>query len=398
VHRTWLLAVAVLALLAPGSSVAIAGDLRDRSAHLTRDAEVYAARYGVAVSEAERRLDVQRMVGEISAKLESEQAQRFGGLYIEHEPQFKVVMLFTDGAESVVADYVTSSEIKDVLNVRIVNRTLDDLRADLVKLRRQIGIDYVSDVDVANNRLRVRAVPSVEIADLQRVAADVAIGSTFAIEPGGELPSPAISLYGGLWFYEAPNTSNGCTSGFTIVRNNPPLGQAARAVTTAGHCPNTLTVIRDGVGHFPLAYNNDEMKAGSHDEQSHRRYNSDIYPNRIVDGAGGDDVRDITATRARASQNVGDFVCHYGRVTDYGCGVIASKTLTPCGTGGNPSSTAIHVHSDSGIDLSQGGDSGGPWFIGSTALGTMSCQWGNDAIYVAINYVETGLDAVVATN
>ena len=63
--------------------------------------------------------------------------------------------------------------------------------------------------------------------------------------------------------------------------------------------------------------------------------------------------------------------------------------------------TAIKVDSDPdgpGFDLSEGGDSGGPWFSSTTALGTMSCQQGFDAIYVATNYIEGGLGATIATN
>ncbi len=55
------------------------------------------------------------------------------------------------------------------------------------------------------------------------------------------------------------------------------------------------------------------------------------------------------------------------------------------------------MHNASNLDLANGGDSGGPWYISETALGTMSCQaWVEpygyiDAIYVAEDYIETGL-------
>jgi len=60
--------------------------------------------------------------------------------------------------------------------------------------------------------------------------------------------------------------------------------------------------------------------------------------------------------------------------------------------------TAIRVDSDpdgTRFDLSEPGDSGGPWSNGSTAWGTMSCQQGFDAIYVPIDIVESGLGAHV---
>lgn len=67
----------------------------------------------------------------------------------------------------------------------------------------------------------------------------------------------------------------------------------------------------------------------------------------------------------------------------------------------NASASYIKVDSDPngpGIDLSEPGDSGGPWYEQNVALGTMSCQQGNDAIYMASDYIETGLSATILTS
>jgi len=58
----------------------------------------------------------------------------------------------------------------------------------------------------------------------------------------------------------------------------------------------------------------------------------------------------------------------------------------------------VRVHSSSGIDLSNPGDSGGPWFINYEALGTMSCENGLDAIYSPIDYVEQSGYMSIATS
>ncbi len=44
----------------------------------------------------------------------------------------------------------------------------------------------------------------------------------------------------------------------------------------------------------------------------------------------------------------------------------------------------------SGHDLAESGDSGGPWFANTTALGTLSCQQGYDALYSTTGFVEHG--------
>ena len=96
----------------------------------------------------------------------------------------------------------------------------------------------------------------------------------------------------------------------------------------------------------------------------------------------------ITTTKSRNNQVVGEFVCKYGTSTGYTCGYITDKNVLP---NQPPDSTAtyIRVHRD-GINLSEGGDSGGPWYVGSTAYGVHngapSPPNDYDAIYMAVNY------------
>lgn len=128
------------------------------------------------------------------------------------------------------------------------------------------------------------------------------------------------------------------------------------------------------------------------------------YKNWAYDGSAGPgdttpNYRLITAKRYRVNQDVGDFVCHYGKTTGFGCGWIVSKYTLGCVA--NASASYIKVDSDPngpGIDLSEPGDSGGPWYEQNVALGTMSCQQGNDAIYMASDYIETGLSATILTS
>jgi hypothetical protein len=64
-----------------------------------------------------------------------------------------------------------------------------------------------------------------------------------------------------------------------------------------------------------------------------------------------------------------------------------------------PSSNAtwIRVHQD-GVNLSEGGDSGGPWYFGGSAYGIHHCGIGNDACYMAVNYIgSAGLGLTVRT-
>ena len=90
-------------------------------------------------------------------------------------------------------------------------------------------------------------------------------------------------------------------------------------------------------------------------------------------------------------------VCHYGQTTGYGCGYIQSKNSTGCLLQGG--TEWIYVQNN-GLDLVSSGDSGGPWFKDNSAHGIASCEAGassRDAIYVAVDYVESGLGVTVLT-
>jgi hypothetical protein len=77
---------------------------------------------------------------------------------------------------------------------------------------------------------------------------------------------------------------------------------------------------------------------------------------------------------------VGKSVCKYGIATFAGCGFITRTNFI---------GTYVRVHSDL-VDLSEPRDSGGPWYSGSIAYGLMTgdIEPGNDAYYMAINYID----------
>jgi hypothetical protein len=92
---------------------------------------------------------------------------------------------------------------------------------------------------------------------------------------------------------------------------------------------------------------------------------------------------------SRDNQVIGGFVCKYGWHSGYTCGYISSKWFSSAYP--NNTATFIRVNNTAGFsNLSDGGDSGGPWFNGNTADGIHHAEPSddpNDAIYMAINYI-----------
>ena len=73
---------------------------------LCRDAQQYAEEMGVDVEEAMRRLALQDPIGELNATLAARESDTFGGLWVEHQPEYKVVVLFTRNGEETLRPLV----------------------------------------------------------------------------------------------------------------------------------------------------------------------------------------------------------------------------------------------------------------------------------------------------
>jgi hypothetical protein len=75
-------------------------------------AKGYALRYGVSIDEALLRLELQNSFPELEPQLESNEPATFGGLWIQHEPEYKIVVAFTRDGEKTIARYSDYIPIK----------------------------------------------------------------------------------------------------------------------------------------------------------------------------------------------------------------------------------------------------------------------------------------------
>lgn len=373
-------ALAIGGVLALNSLPRLANAAQPMDDALARDAVEYSRMVGVSEAEALRRLQLQSVIGELSASLEAQQQGRFGGLFIEHEPDYRVVVLLTSLDGDVVSRYVAGTPLEGIVEVRSAEYSLTELLRDQEALDEKLSQPGVwIDLNIKANRLDVQVERGRDIGAIS--AADEALPPTARFITNVEPRTPALDLYGGLHLTT-------CTSGFTIYYG---ANQANRGITTAGHCPNAQSF--NGVA---LTYQNDGVWAGDRDAQSHKKAGA-VYKNWIRDDAAGG-IRAIVAKRLWVNQNVGDFVCKYGKVTKAGCGFIVSKNAAGCA----PVAGSLYVKVDSdpdggGFDLAESGDSGGPWYTGSTALGNTSCQQGFDAIYTTVGFTEGALGAKILT-
>jgi hypothetical protein len=336
---------------------------------LRADAESYAAQFGVSVDEALSRLRLQQSIGALNARLQAEHPETFAGLTIEHQPQFAVVARFTRGGEAALQSAIHEPALAALVRQEHAPVPLRRLQARLESAFGRVrarGIPAAGGLNLRQNR------PEIYVLAPAAAAARAAIPSETgaAVLVVDRLPQPEALLYGGL------NIST-CTTGFYVKNASGTPG-----VTTAGHCGNSQSYGSTALSFLGESY------SGSYDIQWHNHSGS-TYDNTInVAGT----PRSITGTRFRASQTTGEYVCKQGMTTGNTCGTITSTSYCVSSTG---ACTWIYVSGGS-VNLSEPGDSGGPWFSGNIAYGTHVFGWGNDSGYMPVDYF-SGIGVTVVT-
>lgn len=366
--------VVLLALLGASTLTAGArGVAVDDASPQVQDAKVYAADVGISVEEAVRRLSLQEAAGKLSEALETQETGIFGGLWIQHTPDFRIVVQLTQGDLSSIRPYVEGGPLAGLVEVRRTHVSLARLeaaQATAIRAVRRLGVPVDAGLNVMQSRAELYVRDRLRFDAAVRNA-NIALPEHVEVLTVDELSHEQATLYGGL-------SLSTCTSGFA-VRNSG----GTRGITTAAHCGNAQSY--SGTA---LTFQS-ERYTGAYDVQWHTHSGS-TFRNWVFDGLSDTSTpyyRTITATKSRTSQALNEFVCKYGKTTAYTCGYISDKSYLSSSPS-DATATYIRVHRD-GVNLSEGGDSGGPWFASNTAYGIHHSGIGDDATYMAINYIST---------
>jgi streptogrisin C len=344
---------------------------------------MYAKDFGVPLAVARERLANQPAVDAYAADLEQRFPDRVAGIWFEHKPEYRLVVRLTAGASDTMA--VPSSIGVTPVRVRAdAARSLRTLRAELERLRPRIDRDLPgvgTGIDVRTGEITVHTTGSTvatagSVVDRLRLAGSVPIRIRTH-----EQPLRPTNIHGGKRLSE-------CTSGFTVQQNNG----GAKGFITAGHCRSDQVYFETAARSYHTTYQS-ELWDGHHDVQWHTvPTGGNVYPRFYA--SSDSTPRDLTGSRGRDQQQVGDYVCHRGRVTKYSCGNIEEKDNAPdhgCNVG-RCANVWMLVEGPSLACF--GGDSGGPFFVGNIAVGVTSagattgtapgdCE---AAVYMAINY------------
>lgn len=341
-------------------------------------AHTYSRTFNVSEAEAKYRSMKSISAAGLEARIQASEPDTFGGLYVEHEPEFKIVVLFTNRPKETLAKYTqdpvftgrTSAQSLEMLLATQAEAEAQLLAKKVgfesgVDIKRSIVTFYVKDEAAARRALR----PLLGAIDFMAIKQVKGFTVTTAISGGHKLTGTAFS----------------CTTGFNVFDADRELG-----VLTAGHCDNTLTY--QGIA-APLVFQS-EQNVGDYDVQWHKeppRGPRHAQTNEISLINGPSQTLEITSTLPSSSTHVGDVICKSGIHGHYACGTI--EDINSRSNHNGVIGRYIRARNLSPGPLSVEGDSGGPVFSNNAALGVIHGRGGedtgfeNDLFYMPIERV-----------
>src|SRR3972149_5880166 len=199
------IAVSLTMLLAP---VAAGQSFDPPAANLARpanpllaQAEVYASHYGVTVDEALSHFKIEEIAGNLDAELDSKEQATYAGLWIQHVPEFRVIVQFTRDGDATMARYVKEG-LEGLIEIRHVAASHADLQRDhrdAIESLRNLGIPFDSGVDIIGNTVEITVTQDVrsQVDDAVRRSA-LTLPANVKLAVAQELAKPAVNIYGGL--------------------------------------------------------------------------------------------------------------------------------------------------------------------------------------------------------
>ena len=344
--------------------------VQTRSDALAQDAGEYARLYGVPQAEALRRLRAQHDSVAGTDAIARRYRDRLAGISVQHRPDYRYVVYLTGDAP------VAETRIRaGGMQVPVTFRTGAKASRDRVVW----AITYHQ----AAIRAAMASPPSMGL-DPRTGELVVIVGNAIAAAEGGAAALDAelekltgvpvqirvlerternLGLHGG-GRLNGIDTSDGkrylCTTGFAVTDG------VRSGITTAAHCLDDMTYYDPDRRPTPLTFVG-QWGWGYHDVQIH----AGAAPERplIYSDTARTIERPVEAQLGKPSTRAGDFVCHRGESSGYSCAEVELLDFAPAADlcGGACLPTWVTVAGPG----CKGGDSGGPVFSGTTALGVV---------------------------
>ena len=352
----WSLALLALCLASPAAA----------QTSLAQDAAAYATQHELEPTEALSRLNAIEASHALTDRIARQYADRLAGISVVHVPDLRIRVLLT-GKKRVRPASFTAADGR-VVPVEFVSgatatrrqlvlamRTRAEALAKAVPGGRGMGIDQRR----GEVRLYLASAPDDPAARAPLEAkASAALGVPVRISPADTRVFDFSVAGGGRVIGSEGGKRFACTTGFLVTDG------VETAVTTAAHCPDELTYHAADGSTLPLPFIN-QWGARAYDVQLNR-LTGPATAAFFADRKAGE-LRPVATWRNRASIRAGDPLCHWGEKSGYACAEVELTDYAPpgalCAGPCEPLFTTL-----AGPRCGTG-DSGGPIFIGTTAVG-----------------------------
>ncbi len=367
------------------------------------DARYIANSFGVSLDEAVRRFELERDTADDIAALRETYRDRMAGIFIEHRPDYHVVLRLK-GAAAVAP--VTLGSGDRTVRVEVVTgapATLQELQSAITSNLTALAALLPGMLGIAADERTGEIAIDVQANAVQAPAVQAQLGAVRQLLGHPVRLRTLDATHTTQAVRAGSNLQYACTSGFVVQTGT------SKGPMTAAHCPSTLDYydLHDGTNYTltgpPTAMKHD----ASHDVRWLNATTNSPVAQFYADTA---TPRVVTGKRSQSATTVGSTVCHQGIGTGYSCGSVESTAYTPtkpvsptnpnpyyCGPSGNITCASTWVQIGGSSLRCAGGDSGGPWFAGTLALGVHTggtvSQTGYcvSAWYMSTDRISTGL-------
>jgi streptogrisin C len=351
-------------VLGANSSANRSASMSSPSETLRIDAETIAAQQGWDQESTLLRLKRQEAVGKFLERVSLDYSTTFGGTWAGDDVDGRLFVQFVGVVPPAVRTLAKQQGIEGVFlggakySLVQLEARADRIHAELVahgypQVATAISVQDAT-IFAAATRLPGDTRPAEELrAQLSEESQASDISITFADEP----IAGHTATYGGDKIF---NSSTGafCTSGFTV--RQAPTG--TYGVSTAGHCNVNKYQQENGVT-FDMTLRV-EHRRGWGDMEYHSTDSSAVFAEFYANTGTRRDTLYLESASAIKENNT---YCRYGRTSGYICGKVKLVSVDVT-FDGYEHRQLVAMHENNG----RGGDSGGPWFLGNTAVGIHS--------------------------
>lgn len=340
---------------------------RTQEEALRYDAMWYAEYFGVSPEEAIRRLSLTSSIEALYAALARGEEDSFAGAWVTHLPEHSFHIAFVNNSNVDLSPYLKNSPLKEMVRLESATYSYRELRevqrGVIRQLNSELGMPAIVRINQEKNKIEI-GVLNVGPAMAVVRSYDQRLQDMIDVSVQKEPLTLELNDYAGL-----PQSRNSTgsrangTSGFVVHNSSKP---SLKYHSTAGHIDGSVYLFAGTPNRKRLPLYR-EYYGGAFDFQLHRIPSTLTPKPWAVDNVAYDGTpyyREITNWLYSFYMTPGNQVCHYGVTSGYSCGFIRANDvcLTVDGESGCP---YIEV---SGANHA-GGDSGGPWFFGSSAYG-----------------------------